>query len=56
MQTVSRKTSTTLTSGKWDLTSVGSMGVIQKMGDGMSEMELFLIGFGGMRMGFTSKA
>ena len=49
MQTVSRKTSTTITSGKWDLASAGSMGVMYKLGGGMNEMDL--LEFDGMRMG-----
>ena len=51
MQTVSRKTSTTITSGKWDLASAGSMGVMYKLGGGMNEMDL--LEFDGMRMGLT---
>ena len=49
MQTVSRKTSTTITSGKCDLASAGSMGVMYKLGGGMNEMDL--LEFDGMRMG-----
>ena len=49
MQTVSRKTSTTITSGKCDLASAGSMGVMYKLGGGMNEMDL--LDFDAMRMG-----